>query len=64
MKRGRYPSAARAKSEALDTRILNLISRAALIPSLDTEHQRAELDAINIAIELVRQEKAALLMET
>ena len=64
MKRGRYPSAARAKSEALDTRILILISRAALIPTLETVHQRAELDAIMIAFEIVRQEKAALLVET
>ena len=64
MKRGRCPSAARAKSEALDTRILILISRAALIPTLETVHQRAKLDAIKIAFELVRQEKAALLVET
>ena len=65
MKRGRYPSAARAKTEALETRILILISRAALIPTLETVHQRAELDAVKIAIELVRQEKkAAILVET
>ena len=64
MKRGRYTSAARAKSEALDTRILILISRAALIPTLKAGTQRAELDAIKIAFELVRQEKAALLVET
>jgi hypothetical protein len=27
-------------------------------------HQRAELDAVKIAIELVRQEKAAILVQT
>jgi hypothetical protein len=49
----------------LETRILILISRAALIPTLETVHQRAELDAVKIAIELVRQEKkAAILVET
>ena len=37
---------------------------AALIPTLETVHQRAKLDAIKIAFELVRQEKAALLVET
>ena len=64
MKRGRYPSAARARSEALESRILILISRAALIPTLKPGTQRAELDAIKIAFELVRHEKAALLAET
>jgi hypothetical protein len=48
----------------LETRILILISRAALIPTLKAGTQRAELDAIKIAFELVRQEKAALLAET
>jgi len=64
MKRGRYSSAVCAKTEALQTRILILISRAALIPTLKAGTQRAELDAIKIAFELVRQEKAALLAET